>query len=247
MPRAVAARDLVRLLDADPELGDALPVEEREHARHQLVAEVLRVGPGRWDAAGAVDASTSPLGLLILDGLLLRDLDLGRRASTEVLGTGDVLRPWDSDAATGELPFAARWMVLEPLRLAVLDQRFLAMSIRHPPVIDALFARATRRNRGLATRLVVNQLVRLEDRLLLALWTLADRWGRVTPDGVLIPMGLTHSALGRLVGARRPSVTSALGDLSRDRLLERTEDGWLLRGDPAHLVDPVTERLLSPA
>ena len=59
-------------------------------------------------------------------------------------------------------------------------------------------------------------------------------------------MGLTHSALARLVGARRPSVTSALGDLGRDRLLERTEDGWLLRGDPAHLVDPVTERLLSP-
>ena len=60
-------------------------------------------------------------------------------------------------------------------------------------------------------------------------------------------LGLTHSALARLVGARRPSVTSALGDLGRDRLLERTEDGWLLRGDPAHLVDPVTERLLSPA
>ncbi|WP_445149806.1 helix-turn-helix domain-containing protein [Baekduia sp. Peel2402] len=243
----MAARDLVRLLDADPELGDGLAVDERDRARHQLVAEVLRVGPGRWDAAGAVDPGTSPLGLLILDGLLLRDLDLGRRASTEVLGTGDILRPWDADAATGELPFAARWMVLEPLRLAILDQRFLATSLRYPSIVDALFARATRRNRGLATRLVINQLVRLEDRLLLALWTLADRWGRVTPDGVLIPMGLTHSALARLVGARRPSVTSALGDLGRERLLERTEDGWLLRGDPAHLVDPVTERLLSPA
>jgi CRP/FNR family transcriptional regulator, cyclic AMP receptor protein len=243
----VAARDLVRLLDADPELGERMSPEVRERARHELVAEVQRVVPGRWDAAGVVDPSASPFGLLILDGLLLRDLDLGRRASTEVLGTGDLLRPWDTDAATGELPFAARWMVLEPLRLAILDQRFLLSVMRYPSVVDALFARATRRHRGLAARLVVNQLVRLEDRLLLALWTLADRWGRVTPDGVLIPMGLTHSALARLVGARRPSVTSALGDLGRDRLLERTEDGWLLRGDPAHLVDPVTERLLSPA
>jgi CRP/FNR family cyclic AMP-dependent transcriptional regulator len=243
----VAARDLVRLLDADPELGERLAPEDHERARHQLVAEVVRVVPGRWDAAGVVEPGSSPFGLLILDGLLLRDLDLGRRASTEVLGTGDLLRPWDTDAATGELPFAARWMVLEPLRLAILDQRFLMSVMRHPAVVDALFARATRRHRGLAARLVVNQLVRLEDRLLLALWTLAERWGRVTPDGVLIPMGLTHSALARLVGARRPSVTSALGDLGRDRLLERTEDGWLLRGDPAHLVDPVTERLLSPA
>jgi CRP-like cAMP-binding protein len=243
----VAAHDLVRLLDADPELADGLPVDERDHAVHQLVAEVIRVAPGRWDAAVAVDPTSSPLGLLILDGLLLRDLDLGRRASTEVIGTGDVLRPWDADSASSELPFVARWSVLEPMRLAVLDQRFLTMAVRYPSVIDALFARANRRNRGLAARLVVNQLVRLEDRLLLALWTLAERWGRVTPDGVLIPMGLTHSALARLVGARRPSVTSALGDLGRDRLLERTEDGWLLRGDPAHLVDPVTERLLSPA
>lgn len=243
----MAARDLVRLLDADPDLGERLTPDDRERAHHQLVAEVMRVTPGRWDAAGAIEPGSSPLGLLILDGLLLRDLDLGRRASTEVLGTGDLLRPWDTDAVNGELPFAARWMVLEPLRLAVLDQRFLLTVMRFPAVVDALFARATRRHRGLAARLVVNQLVRLEDRLLLALWTLADRWGRVTPDGVLIPMGLTHSALARLVGARRPSVTSALGDLSRDRLLERTEDGWLLRGDPAHLVDPVTERLLSPA
>jgi len=95
-------------------------------------------------------------------------------------------------------------------------------------------------------RLVVNQLVRLDDRLLLALWALAERWGRVTPGGVLVPMELTHSALARLVGARRPSVTSAIGDLGAAGLLERTEEGWLLLGDPAHLVEPVTDRLMSP-
>jgi CRP-like cAMP-binding protein len=243
----VAAHDLVRLLDADPELGDRLAPEDQQRASHQLVTEVARVPTGRWDAAATLEPGGTPLGLLILDGLLLRDLDLGRRASTEVLGFGDFLRPWDADSAASELPLVARWTVLEPLKLALLDERFLNVAVRFPPVVDALFARAARRQRGLAVRLVVNQLVRLEDRLLLALWALAERWGRVTPDGVLVPMGLTHSALARLVGARRPSVTSALGDLSRDRLLERTEDGWLLRGDPAHLVDPVTERLLSPA
>jgi len=137
----------------------------------------------------------------------------------------------------GEANFAA---------MMFLDDRFLQAAVNYPAVIDALFTRAVRRHRWLAVRLVVNQLVRLDDRLLLALWSLAERWGRVTPDGVLVPMGLTHTALARLVGARRPSVTSAIGDLGRDRLLERTEDGWLLRGDPAHLVDPVTERLLSP-
>ncbi|HEY4094893.1 MAG TPA: Crp/Fnr family transcriptional regulator, partial [Baekduia sp.] len=194
-----------------------------------------------------VEPGSSPLGLLIVDGLLLRDLDFGRRSSTEVLGSGDILRPWDVDSPVSELPLVARWTVLEELTVAVLDQRFLHSAMHFPSVVDALFARAARRHRGLAVRLVVNQLVRLEDRLLLGMWALAERWGRVTPDGVLVPLGLTHSALARIVGARRPSVTSALGELGRDHLLERTEDGWLLRGDPAHLVDPVTERLLAPA
>jgi CRP/FNR family transcriptional regulator, cyclic AMP receptor protein len=239
-------RDLLRLLSADPELGERLTPDDQERAHQQLVAAVLHVPAGRWDASSAVDPDGSPLGLLIVDGLLLRDLDLGRRSSTEVLGSGDILRPWDVDSPVSELPLVARWTVLEDLTVAVLDERFVNAALRYPPVIDALFARAARRHRGLAVRLVVNQLVRLEDRLLLAMWALAERWGRVTPDGVLVPMSLTHSALARLVGARRPSVTSALGDLARDHLLERTEDGWLLRGDPAHLVDPVTERLLAP-
>lgn len=238
------AYDQVRLLDADPELADGLAPADAERARQHLVVRVHSVGSGRWSADAVAPAG---LGLLLLDGLLLRDLHLGRRSSTEVLGAGDLLRPWDTDGAADELPVTVRWSVLEDTRLAILDERFLQLAARFPPVLDALFVRGLRRQRWLSLRLVVNQLVRLDDRLLLALWGLADRWGRVTPDGILIPMALTHSALARLVGARRPSVTSALGELSRDRLLERTEDGWLLRGDPATLVDPITARLLSPA
>jgi CRP/FNR family cyclic AMP-dependent transcriptional regulator len=239
-------RDLVRVLDADPELGEGLSPEELERARHHLVASVIRAAPGRWTPDGATSDQRA-LGLLVLDGLLLRDMDLGRRSSTEVIGTGDLVRPWDGDREMSELPLSLRWQVLQEVRLAVLDERFLNAAVHYPLVIEALFARGARRNRWLSVRLVVNQLVRLEDRLLLALWALAERWGRVTPGGVLVPLGLTHSALARLVGARRPSVTSAIGELGRDNLLARTEDGWLLRGDPAHLVDPVTERLLSPA
>lgn len=238
------AQDLVRLLDADPDLGEHLAREDVERARHHLVARTADVPTGRWDAYGAHSRGNGA-GLLILRGLVLRDLDLGRRASTDVLGAGDLLRPWDADGPVDDLPLATRWTVLEPARLAILDMRFLQAAARHPAVLDALFARTARRSRWQSMRLVVNQLVRLEDRLLLALWGLAERWGRVTPDGIVVPMALTHSALARLVGARRPSVTSALGELSRERLLERTEEGWLLRGDPAHLVEPVTERLVS--
>jgi CRP/FNR family cyclic AMP-dependent transcriptional regulator len=231
-------RNSVRLLDVDPELGDGLSPRHREVATRDLVATSLTVPAGRWEPRSVSGAHSPMAGLLVLGGLVLRDVDLGRRASTEVLGAGDLLRPHDQSGPTEALPAAVGWQVLEPLHLAVIDERVLLSAARHPAVLDVLFERATRRAQRLASRLVVNQLVRLEDRLLLALWALADRWGRVTPDGILVPVGLTHSALARLVGARRPSVTTALGVLGRDRLLERTEEGWMVRGDPMTILEP---------
>jgi hypothetical protein len=37
-----------------------------------------------------------------------------------------------------------------------------------------------------------------------------DRWGRVTPEGVRIPLRLRHHMLAELVAVRRPSATAAL-------------------------------------
>jgi hypothetical protein len=44
---------------------------------------------------------------------------------------------------------------------------------------------------------------------------------------------LTHRILGQLVGARRPTVSTALSELAERKELVRRPDGsWLLRGDP---------------
>jgi hypothetical protein len=65
------------------------------------------------------------------------------------------------------------------------------------------------------------------------LWYYADRWGRVTPEGRVLPVSLTHGLLARVVGARRPSVSTALGRLQDRGLIERMENGhWLLLGEP---------------
>ena len=72
--------------------------------------------------------------------------------------------------------------------------------------------------------------------LLEGLWELAGRWGHVAPDGVHLSLRLTHEGLAHLVGARRPSVTSALSELQEQGRL--TPDGpgrWILRGDPPRL------------
>jgi hypothetical protein len=53
----------------------------------------------------------------------------------------------------------------------------------------------------------------------------------VTPDGVVLPLLLTHELLGQLAGARRPAVTTALGALQEEGSVARRRDGtWLLTG-----------------
>jgi hypothetical protein len=50
------------------------------------------------------------------------------------------------------------------------------------------------------------------------------------------------------VGARRPSVTTALTGLAKRGCVERTPTGWLLHGDPAEqLADLVNDGAASAA
>ena len=71
------------------------------------------------------------------------------------------------------------------------------------------------------------------------LWSLAGRWGRVTPDGVRIDLPLTHQLIADLAGAARPPVTTALGELERAGHLLREDTGrWVLRGPVPHEHDP---------
>ena len=47
-------------------------------------------------------------------------------------------------------------------------------------------------------------------------WELADRYGKVHPDGIHLELPLTHEVLSHLAGARRPSVSGALTRLAED-------------------------------
>jgi CRP-like cAMP-binding protein len=150
----------------------------------------------------------------------------------EILGDGDLIRPWDDDEFAFA-PVESEWTVISPTRLAVLDDRFARATAGCPAFTAAIMSRYVRRSRWLMLQLAVGHHRRLDARLLLMLWNLADRFGRVRAHGVLLPLPLKHELLGRLVGARRPSVTSALGTLTRTGAIERPAEGWLLhRPDP---------------
>jgi CRP-like cAMP-binding protein len=101
-----------------------------------------------------------------------------------------------------------------------------------PEVSVAVLARTLARSRRLASMLAITHYPRLDDRLWLFFWEVADRFGRVRPDGVVIDVPLTHEVVSHLVGARRPSVSAALARLEHDGRLQRRDTGWLLIGDP---------------
>lgn len=50
------------------------------------------------------------------------------------------------------------------------------------------------------------------------------------PDGVVVPLRLTHATLAQLVGASRPSVSTMPKMLEVEGIVERLPDGWLLHG-----------------
>jgi len=179
------------------------------------------------DAAHARDG----IGLLLLEGLLVRRVGFHGRFGAELLAAGDVVRPWESDGG-GTMLFETTWRVIVPARMAVLDVAWTARMAAYPQVTGALVGRALDRSRRLATAMAIVQQPRLEDRLWMLFWELANRYGRVHTDGVYVELPLTHELLSHLAAARRPSVSGALTRLAEQGTVRRVGRAWVLTGDP---------------
>src|SRR3954452_19338487 len=199
---------LVRILHEDPDLAHRLDEREAVLAARQTVGILEQVPVGKWRPAALAEGKCL-FGGLVLEGLLVREISVGGGTSAELLGEGDLVLPRDAD---GAVPFVAPdigWTAMEPTRIAWLDTPFGVAMRRWPELAAALLERSRRRFERLAVTQAVSQLTRVDDRLLIELWHLAERWGRVRTDGVLLPVRLTHRVLARLVGARRPSGPAA--------------------------------------
>lgn len=224
--------EAVWVLDEDPDLARGVDGPRRAEVRARAVAPLVRLAPGDPNVGSSVPADENDLGTLVLDGLLARTVLLGGRSSTELLGWEDLLRPHDDLTDPESLRGSVTWTVLEPTRLAVLDHRFAhRIAPWLPAIAPVLLERASRRARWLTLRLSILRMRRIEDRLLLLLWHLADRWGRIQSDGVSLSLRVTHEVLGRMVSAHRSSVTTALNQLLRKGVLSRGVEGsWILTG-----------------
>jgi CRP/FNR family transcriptional regulator, cyclic AMP receptor protein len=232
-PDRPAAARWVQLLATDRDLAARLPPAIVEAATPVVITRLEWPDRGPWQPEPPPpDVRSAHLGFLVVGGFFARRVDVLGRPATELLGRGDLLMPWAPDRTE---PFAAgaRWEVLEPACVAVLDHRFAGVLSRWPEITVALVARAVARSRTLTLELAIGQLVGIQLRLLTLFWHIAMRWGAEGPEGTVLPMHLTHELLASLVSAQRPTVTRALGRLCDEGLLSRREDGlYVLHGEP---------------
>jgi len=210
---------LISLLDFDPELGRGLSPAEWSTARRLAVGTSLRVDGGAWDPDDLHDTM-----LLVVSGLLVRRLRLGDRLAAELLGPEDVL---GGDGPEGDLlPGHVTWRVLsrQAQVVAVPQERLRELPA---PVVAALLRRTMQRGTRLATAQAIAQLPAVEDRVVALFAHLAERWGQVTPRGVKLSLPLTHTVIGQLLGAARPTVSLALKNLAAQRSVVPCDEGWL--------------------
>jgi len=221
----------VALLEVEPDLARGIPADELAVARQIVTPRLLELPRGEWKPAGI------PVGALVVDGLLTRDVLVGERSMAQLLGPGDLLLPWREDDVL--VPSQARVRVAERATVAVLDERVWAAMRRFPSLALRLHERVAAQYDRMAAYAAILHLRRVEDRVLALFWLLADRFGRMGVDGVVVPLKLTHELLGRLAAAARPTVSLALTQLDEAGHVRRREDGaWVLSEDGRAVLAP---------
>ncbi len=229
------------LLDADDELAEEFDVRGRVAVRQLATARVLQMGVGDCDLSDWFDIARHGPGLLILDGLITFETRTGDRVASELLGAGDLLQA--PTLPTDDLiERSCHWRALRPTRFALLDEDFVDRVRPFPQVVRALLSRACRRTAELDVLRAITSQPRLEVRLVLLLWHLATRWGKVEPASVRLCLPLTHRLLGQLVAAERPSVSHALKRLAQAGLVSGSADDLRLHGSLEYQLGSLLER-----
>lgn len=223
-----ARKAQVRLGDVDPDSLRFIPDDERQQAA-EVALPAVDLTPGAFAPSAVLAGAAGSCGV-VLAGMVSRQIHLGDHVALRLLGPGAVI-PGEDDISP-DLIASSEWIAATPVRLAVLGAQFFRACVRWPHLQRNLISHFAEQNEQLAAQLALCQLPRVEDRLLAMLWLLAESWGKVTSSGTVVPVQLTHEALGAMVGARRPTVTLALGQLAESGAVVQRPDGWLLLEPP---------------
>lgn len=211
-----------------PELFEAAPAEERELAEQTLLSPVLSARD--VDLAELISTQTPrAFAFMIIDGLVFKESRLADRSALELLGPDDLFAPPPTAVRQLASRSASRYLARGRVSMIALGDQFRQAALRWPGISDVLHERLGRQTHRASMHLAILHLPRLEDRVLALFADLAERFGRISPHGIVIDLPLTHELIGRMVGGRRPTVTLALQRLASDGLLQRPDGGcWYL-------------------
>src|SRR4051794_17926543 len=164
----------VALLQVDPGLRAAVPQSERPLAERAVLVPCFELGPGHWRTED-LRADGDALSALVVRGLGTRQTMIAGRRSAELLGPGDVFRPWAS--ADPVIPAESRWASGSPALVALLDGRFVAAARRWSQLFAVVHERLAEQLERSTMRAAIMSLPRVEQRILGIFWQLAERWG----------------------------------------------------------------------
>lgn len=134
----------VYLLDEDPALVRLVPERYHAAARRPAAVCAYRVPVGTWQPDVLVaQAGESPFGLLVLDGVLLRDVVVAHTTCGELVGPRELLRPWDDFGTRAPMPLEIEWKVLVSARIAVLDQELAHVLAAWPALMNEFVQRGS--------------------------------------------------------------------------------------------------------
>jgi CRP/FNR family cyclic AMP-dependent transcriptional regulator len=238
--RAETSAARIALVRVDAGLRAAVPPDELPSAERVLTVPWCELGRGSWAPEALVADGARPFAALVLRGVVTCEITLAGRSSAQLLGPGDLLRPWRS--VDTSVPCASAWRAAGGAAVALLDDRFLLAARRWPRLAAVVYERLSEQVEIGAVRAAIVALPRVEQRVVALFWHLADRWGVVRPEGVIVRLALTHELIGRLVGAQRPTVSLALHTLAEQGFLRRDDaDGWILRSDSGAMLASIAD------
>lgn len=239
--RSAATSRAIRVLEADPDLGAGIPREQWQLATGASSAPAFEFERGPWRFGPPPEPGS--FGALIIDGLMLIRIDAGSRSHIEMLGPGDLVSPWVGTGAELSAPSVLTASVVARARVALLDRRFALRTARWPEIHAGLIQRSIDRSRRLSLQSAINALPRIEERVEVTLWELAYRFGRVTREGIVLDLPISHSQLADIVAAQRPSVSTAVVRLEDQGQISRTaRRTWLLRGAPPAMLSALARQ-----
>lgn len=216
----------IGLLRVWPDLAERVDPEDRGAVERALVVPGLRATAG--DLSAALHGADA-FDFVLVEGMVLKETTLASVSPLELLTPGDILAPPVGASRQPELRAVSRYSALSDVSIAVLGTRFARVAARWPQVSLFLHGQIAEQVHRASMHLAMLHLSRAEDRILALFSQLGERCGRVTPDGILIGVPLSHELVGRLTACRRPTASIALQHLHDQGLLIRLANGsWRL-------------------